>query len=135
MRPSDLAAAPAVISSSGSRGTILVMVRVGWALFLLKAPPRLLRSLGAPSTGYGIKVVRVLGVRHLLQAAAQACGSGRYRGGALIDLLHGLSMLLLAVIDAERRRVEVVDAAVAGCFLASEWALSTSPPFSRGPDG
>jgi hypothetical protein len=116
-----------VRSESRDFRPVLVIVRMGWALFLLGAPPRLLQSLGAPSTGYGLKLVRVLGVRHLLQAAAQTGGGRHYRDGALIDLLHALSMLLLAAVNAGRRRAAVVDAAIAGSFLAWEWTLSVPP--------
>ena len=105
----------------------LVLVRVAWALILLFAPPGVLRALRAPSAGRGTKIVRILGVRHLLQAVVQAGGSGHYRGGALIDLLHGVSMLLFAVVDSSRRRAAFLDAVVAGGLFAWERASLSYP--------
>lgn len=117
-------------SESAPRGgwPAFVLVRAGWGLVLLGVPPGLLRSLGVPSGGMGIRVVRLLGLRHLLQAAAQASGRGRGRVGALVDLLHGMSMLLLAIVDARRRRAALADAVVAGVLLAWGRALSCGPP-------
>jgi hypothetical protein len=105
---------------------VIAFVRAAWALFLLGGAARLLRSLGSPVTAAGIRVVRVLGIRHLLQAAAQAAGKGRGRVGALVDSLHGISMLVLATVDTKRRRAALVDAAVAGGFLRWEEAISIS---------
>jgi len=110
----------------------LALARAAWGSSLLLAPRGLLRSADVPSAGAGRQVVRVLGVRHLVQAAAQAGGSGRHRGGALVDLLHGLSVLALAAVDSRRRRAALADAALAAGFAVWEQALR-APPRARPP--
>jgi hypothetical protein len=62
-------------------------------------------------------VARVLGIRHLAQAAvtAWAPGPDTATAGAVIDLLHAASMLAAAAAAAGRplRRAELADALVA----------------------
>ena len=62
--------------------------------------------------------MRVLGLRHLVQATVVGGRGRRVRSGALVDLIHGTSMLLLACIDTQRRRAALVDAGVAFAFAA-----------------
>ena len=62
--------------------------------------------------------MRVLGLRHLVQAAVVGGRGQHVRGGALVDLLHGVSMLLLACIDTRRRKAALLDAGVAFAFAA-----------------
>jgi hypothetical protein len=63
-----------------------------------------------------ITVARALGLRHLVQAAWSRGSRSSQQVGAVIDLLHGASMLLLALCDAKRRRVALLDAGVACAF-------------------
>lgn len=102
---------------------LFALVRSGWASLLIGAPPRLLQTAGLPPHGPDAIVVRGLGLRHLVQAGAELAGGPRsLRNGALVDLAHGLSMLVLGGLDARRRKPALVDAAVATGFFA--WGLA-----------
>jgi hypothetical protein len=68
------------------------------------------------------KAIRILGARHLLQAAVTARG-GRtvHHFGGGVDTLHALTMVGLAAFDPERRRAATVNAAIALAFAAGEF--------------
>jgi hypothetical protein len=110
--------------TDGSRQqTALLLFRTGWAILLIGLPPRFMPSLGLPEHGLGATVVRVLGLRHLVQAAAQVDGGSRARRiGVVLDFAHGTTMLLLGGVDARRRRATFLDAAVA--FSLAVWGLA-----------
>ncbi len=87
--------------------------------------------------GRAAVVVRVLGARHLLQAAVVSVAQGSappgsprsstvHRIGAVVDALHCASMVLLAAADVGRRRAALADAAVAGLFAAGELRAARS---------
>ncbi|MBE1552144.1 hypothetical protein GGC64_006231 [Mycobacterium sp. OAS707] len=69
-------------------------------------------------------VVRILGARHLLQAAVLAASARPLilRLGSVVDALHATSMLGLAAVDDRRRRAALGDAAVASSLAAAGWA-------------
>lgn len=68
-----------------------------------------------------VLVVRVLGVRHLVQAALTRSGSRRARiGGAAVDGLHAASMIVLALANQNYRRAGLIEAVVALGLAASE---------------
>ena len=96
----------------------LVMARIGWGSLLVVVTPGTSRSLGLPSDRRAMTVMRLFGLRHLVQAAITGKRNRFLRGGALLDLFHGASMLLLASIDARRRRAALLDASVAIGFAA-----------------
>lgn len=75
-----------------------------------------------------VRVHRVLGVRQIVQGAATAAAgsAGARRIGAVVDVLHAASMVLLAVLDPGRRRAALVQAATAGCFAAIGAAAARS---------
>lgn len=80
-------------------------------------------------------VVRVLGARQLLQSAVISLSppsEALRRGASMVDVLHASSMVLLALVDRQRRRAALADAAVAGAFAAAELLASTVKP-RRGP--
>jgi hypothetical protein len=65
-------------------------------------------------------VVRVLGSRHLLQAAvtARAPSNLVLRAGAQVDLAHAASMLALGAVGRPLRRAPLADGLVAAIFAA-----------------
>jgi len=104
--------------SSTSAQTAFVAARVSWGCLLLVVPSGLIGPLGLSSDRRAMTTMRVLGLRHLVQAAAVEGRGQRVRGGVLVDLLHGVSMLLLACFDARRRKAALLDACVAFAFAA-----------------
>ena len=93
-----------------------VAARVSWGCFLLIVPPGLTGALGLSSDRRAMTTIRVLGIRHLVQAAVVGGRGQHVRGGALVDVLHGFSMLLLACFDTRRRKAVLLDAGVAFAF-------------------
>jgi hypothetical protein len=65
-------------------------------------------------------VVRVLGSRHLIQAAvtARAPSALVLRAGAQVDLAHAASMLALGAVSRPLRRAPLADGLVAALFAA-----------------
>lgn len=98
----------------------LTLLRAGYGVGLVCAPRWLLRVAGdAEPSGRACGVARVLGVRHLAQAVlttAARCANPASRApvacGAGVDLLHASTMVGLAAVDREARRVALVDAGV-----------------------
>lgn len=115
---------PTVESSSRAQ-TAVAVARVSWGCLLIVLPLGLIRTLGLPSDRRAIATIRVLGLRHLVQAAVVGGSGRRIRVGALVDLLHGVSMLLLASFDAPRRRAALLDATVAFGFGAGGVIVGT----------
>lgn len=108
--------------SSRGQGALAV-ARVSWGGLLIVMAPRLARWVGHPPDRRAAVVMRVLGFRHIVQAAVVA-RRPRYLGvGALLDLLHGISMLGLAAFDGPRRRAALLDATVAFGFAAGGRAV------------
>ena len=68
------------------------------------------------------RVARVLGVRHLAQAAitARAQGPEMITAGSAIDLCHAASMLAFAAASQSLRRAELADALVAAALAVAE---------------
>jgi hypothetical protein len=70
---------------------------------------------GGPASARAQNVTRVLGVRHLVQAALTAGappGTARLGIGAAVDLTHAASMVGLALLDRTVRRATLVDAGI-----------------------
>ena len=65
-------------------------------------------------------MVRVLGTRHLVQAAmtARAPNALVLRAGAQVDLAHAASMLALGAVGRPLRRAQLADGLVAAIFAA-----------------
>lgn len=85
-------------------------------------------AAGGPVDGRAVTATRILGARHLLEAAITT-----YRpepavtaAGASVDALHALTMCALAVADPRRRRLAATSA-VAAAGLALAVARSTGP--------
>ncbi len=101
--------------------------RLSWARGGLGAaqllfPGRASRPLtGAPPDRRTRQVVRILGGRQLIQALATGADptATMLAVGAAVDVIHGLTMVVLAVVDRRRRRVALGDALIAAAFA---WA-------------
>lgn len=99
-------------------------VRAGWAGLLLVVPERLLGMAGpAPVPPAAVATVRVLGVRHLVQAAVSAVAPNApvAGAGAVVDALHTATCAGLAALSPRWRRVALLDAAIEAGFAAAGW--------------
>jgi hypothetical protein len=97
-------------------GQVLPAARACYGGILLLAPGPVIRlCTRGPASPRAQSVTRVLGVRHLVQAALTArapSGSARLGIGAAVDLTHAASMVGLALLDRTVRRATLVDAAI-----------------------
>jgi len=101
--------------------------RAAYGLALVCWPGRATRlAQGGPADGRARAVARVLGARHLAQAALTAArpSPGMLALGAGTDGAHAASMLALAAADRRRRRAAAADAAVAAACAAAGTALT-----------
>ena len=109
---------------------ILQVARAAYGAALLLVPgPAIRLSTGRPAGQRAQNVARVLGVRHLLQAAvtAGAGPSAELLGlGAAVDITHAASMASLALADRGVRRVTLTDALIETAFAAA--GLSSAAP-------
>jgi len=117
----------------------LVLVRTAWGLALLAAPGVLVR-IGAgrgESSTRTHDVARLLGGRHLVQAAVTVTRPlpTVLLTGAAADALHAMSGVALGVLDARWRRPALLDAAMAAAFatagLAAARRTALAGPTSR----
>jgi hypothetical protein len=83
---------------------------------------------GQPPSPRARRVARVLGIRHLGQAAIMAWAPGpeMIAVGGAIDLSHAASMLALAAVNRPLRRAELADA-LAAATLAVAGAAGQVP--------
>ncbi|MGQ7297096.1 hypothetical protein [Quadrisphaera sp. KR29] len=112
-------------------GSVLQGARAAWGAALLAAPGTVLGLLGQRRPGpRSLGVVRLLGARHLVQAAfcGRAPGRAALADGAWLDAVHALSALGLAAADRRRARLALLDAAI-----ASTWGLATARAARRVP--
>lgn len=101
---------------------MLEVIRAAYGATELLAPGTVERLLlGSGLDARGRKGIRVLGARHVLQAAVTARGSASvHHVGGSVDVAHALTMLALAAFDPPRRRVALLNAAIALAFAAEE---------------
>jgi hypothetical protein len=89
------------------------VVRLGWGGLLVVAPGTVLRVItGAPPvSGSQVRLVRVLGTRHVVQAAVEfgRPTSGVLCAGAAVDLLHAMTCAGAVALAPEWRRPALVD--------------------------
>jgi hypothetical protein len=109
---------------------VLQAVRAGYGGALLLLPgPAIRLCTGRPAGHRAQNVARLLGARHLVQAAVTA-GSGPSAEslgiGAAVDLTHAASMAALALADRRVRRVTLTDALIETAFAAA--GLSSAVP-------
>jgi hypothetical protein len=95
---------------------IATLVRFALGGACLTAPAAVLAMVGGPDRGDADtrRVARVLGGRMVLQAVADVTlGRRTVRPGALVDVLHAVSMVPLAVSRPRHRRTAVASACLA----------------------
>jgi hypothetical protein len=100
----------------------LEVVRGCWGASELLIPGRVVRGLVRRPVDERARVVaRILGARHLAQAALTAKGDAvtHVLGGA-VDLTHSASMVLLALVDRRRRSEAATSATIALAFGIAE---------------
>lgn len=116
------------------------VVRTVWGAVLVLMPERLLRAgAGGPIPAPAVAAVRVLGLRHLLQAGVTATlPTGPVAGlGALVDTAHASSCVAVAAWSPRWRRAALIDLAVETALAASGWiagrrSVRPGPPAGRG---
>jgi hypothetical protein len=97
------------------------LVRGSYGVLLVSVPGSLIRLAGGSAGNPRARAVaRLLGVRHLTQAALAAVGPSPalLALGAEVDLLHSASMMALGGADAPSRRIAFIDGVVAAAFAA-----------------
>lgn len=105
-----------------------VLVRTAWGVALVAAPGLMART-AAGRGGFSTRtehVARLLGSRHLLQAAVTAARPDTpvLLIGAAADVLHAASGVALGVLDGRWRRPALLDAAVAAAFATAGLAAA-----------
>jgi len=98
---------------------LLRVTRAVYGAALLIVPSPVVRAYGGdPTDGPTRTAARILGGRHLVQAAliGRHPGVVRRSGGVAVDFLHAVSMFALAKADAPRRRPALIDGGIAAAF-------------------
>jgi hypothetical protein len=114
------------------RSTALVPAcRALYGAALLAAPKPILTAVtGVVPSVRARRVARVLGARHLAQAAISADARQQTLAvGAIADCLHAASMLILAASGGQMRRAQLADAAIASVLAAA--GFSSRPAARR----
>jgi hypothetical protein len=100
--------------------TGVVLARLAWGVALATVPDRILgvTQPDRPATPIAPRLLRVLGVRHLLQAGVETLAPvpAVHYLGAVADGLHALSGVGLVAVDRRWRRAALIDSAIATCF-------------------
>jgi hypothetical protein len=92
---------------------LLGAVRACYGVLLIGMPRQLAGCcLRCPATPRELAVIRVLGVRHLLQAMLTPASAPGLRAGAAVDTVHAASMAGLGLIRPRLRRAVLADAAL-----------------------
>jgi hypothetical protein len=112
---------------TATRARLLSVARAGWGGALLFVPAVALR-LGGPdfATARAAGIARVLGARHLAQAAVTMLApSPAVAGlGAVVDGLHAGGNLVVSAASPHWRRAAAVDAGITAAFAVAGWALA-----------
>jgi hypothetical protein len=106
-----------------------VALRLIWGSTLLFVPGQVLRIMDrATPTAGACRIVRVLGGRHVLQAAAEwRFGARATRLGIAVDALHVATDFGFAGCDRRWRRAAGTDAAVTAGFVVLGLAQARCP--------
>lgn len=129
---------PPVMSPRATRGSLaLAAVRLAWGTGLVAVPGQVVTWLGGADTRLSRRIERTLGVRHLLQGAAELAVWPRWRRlGVVIDVLHAASGIGLAATDVRWRRPGLSDATItSGLALAGVLLRPGRPPDQVGQAG
>ncbi|MFF9408084.1 hypothetical protein ACF1B0_21545 [Streptomyces anandii] len=103
---------------------------MAWGTVLAAAPGAVLRRCPRTPAGTAADaVVRVLGIRHVVQGLATATGVMPAAWSTAPDALHGATMACLALGSARWRTAACADLAVAAAFTAGDlYAARTTVP-------
>ena len=114
-------------------GAALVRAAHGAALVLAPGPAIRLTTRRLPSRRM-CRVARVLGARHLIQAALTGAAPEPrvLAAGGQVDAVHTASMLLLAAVSRAGRRAALTDALTGAAFAAAGFCVAGVSP---GPSG
>ena len=116
-------------ATAASRLRLLIpLARAGYGTALLCAPgPMIGVVTGQPPSRRARQVARILGVRHLAQAAITAFNPGPevVALGVVVDLLHAASMFAFAAVVPDLRDAELADALAATALAVAEPAISS----------
>jgi hypothetical protein len=123
---------------AGRLRLLVPLARAGYGAALLCAPgPMIGVVTGQPPSRRARRVARVLGARHLAQAAITVLNPGPevVALGVVVDLLHAASMFAFAAVVPDLRRAEFADALAATSLAVLEPALSSvARPKTAGRD-
>ena len=114
--------------AAGRLRLLVPLARAGYGAALLCAPgPMIGVVTGRPPSPRARQVARVLGVRHLAQAAITALNPGPevVALGVVVDLLHAASMFAFAAAVPDLRAAELADALAATALAVAEPAVSS----------
>lgn len=101
---------------------LLTAVRALWGTVLLGAPVAVLRDLPHERIDRPARMVaRVLGVRHLTEAAVtgRRNSSTLIRAGAIVDAIHAATFAALAALRPDRRKLALTNVATASALAAA----------------
>jgi hypothetical protein len=99
----------------------LTGLRAAFGALLLVAPQTIVAPVAASDDRAPVIFARVLGARHLAQAAVAARHGSRAAaiGGVAVDAVHAATAFALAAADARHRRVALANAATASLLAAA----------------
>jgi hypothetical protein len=120
------------------RRALLELARASYGAALVMAPGTLTYLATGRSVGRrGRRVARLLGTRHLVQAAVTAFVPvrGVFALGAAVDAVHAGSMLLLAAADPVARDAALTDALAEAAFAAAGWSAAGKSASVQAPEG
>jgi hypothetical protein len=112
-------------------GRALQLARVGYGTALVLAPGvAIFLATGRPPGRRARRVARLLGARHLVQAALTALAPlpEVFTMGALADALHAASMVVLATVDRSARKIALTDALAEAVFAAVGFSAPVEAP-------
>jgi hypothetical protein len=101
---------------------LLPPVRAAYGVMLVAVPGVVIHlATGRPPGRRECRIARLLGARHLVQAAVSVFAPipDVLAAGAGVDALHTASMLTLAVADRRARRLALIDALAESLFAAA----------------
>jgi hypothetical protein len=103
---------------------VLTMARLALGLLHLLLPGALARPLLGRDLSTGERrTVRLLGIRQIGQATVTGISpsAARIALGLEIDAAHATSLIGVALLDRNRRRIALVGASMAGAFVFTDW--------------